>query len=497
MKFSRLFILIIFGINLLSAQEIHHLSLQECIDIAKVKSFSIRHLTEEYKVAKANLTAATNRFKTQVDLNFSLPEYNETIASFDDTTGRTIFFSTKQSRYSTDLTISQPLPTDGHIFIQSGIFHIQDISNELNSFRLNTRIGFNQPIEAFYSYNNILSALKNAELNFELTNRQLTRTGLDLNYQTSQAYYFYLSAIETQNIAKQTLDQQTESNNLAQNKYKAGVIAEVEALQMEVDLVEAKNNWDLAQQRSSAQANNLKQLLGISLSDSIILESDLSFQQVDVDLETALQFGLKNRLEIREREIAYEQAQINIERTKVDGQITGNISAFYDLIGVNEEDKSVALQTNFQSAWQELKRRPGNRGVALQLRIPLWDWGVNNAQVRAAEARLRQRKLSSDEEKINVEKDIRNTVNNIKSSLKRLKMLEKNIKVAERSFEISRNRFANGEINSQSLALDRNRLSSAYQSRLSALIDYKLLLQDITRKTFYDFVNGFEIKSES
>ncbi len=496
MKFS-LLIFLFLTINVISAQEIHRLTLEESIEIAKEKNYNIRFLQEDFKVAKANLTAATNRFKTQVDLNFTLPDYNETIASFDDTTGRTIFYSSKQARYSTDMTISQPLPTDGRIFIRSGIFHIQDISNEVNSFRLNTRIGFEQPLEAFYSYNNILSALKNAELEFELTNRRLMRTALDLNYQTSQAYYGYLSAIESQNIAEQTLKQQTESNTLAQNKYKAGVIAEVEALQMEVDLVEAQNNFDLARQRSSAQANNLKQLLGISLADSIVLDADLKFESVDVDLETALEFGLKNRLEIREKEIAYEQAKINIDRVKVGGQITGKLSAFYDLIGVSEEDKSIGLNTNFQTAWDDLRRKPGNRGVALQISIPLWDWGVNNAMVRASEARLRQRKLSSNEEKVTVERDIRDTVNDLRSSLKRLIMLEKNIKVAERSFMISKSRFANGEINSQSLALDRNRLSSAYLSRLSALINYKLFLEDITRKTFYDFVKQQEIKFEN
>ncbi|MCK4641178.1 MAG: TolC family protein, partial [Candidatus Marinimicrobia bacterium] len=61
---------------------------------------------------------------------------------------------------------------------------------------------------------------------------------------------------------------------------------------------------------------------------------------------------------------------------------------------------------------------------------------------------------------------------------------------AEKSFEISKQRFANGDINSQSLALDRNRLSQAYISRLEAYISYKLLLADLTRKTFYDFEKG-------
>ncbi|MCB0283394.1 MAG: TolC family protein [Calditrichaeota bacterium] len=496
MKLPKVLVVLFSVLVSTQAQDVHYLSLEECLSIAREKNYDIRYLQEEFNVAQAQLTAATNRFKTQVNLNFDVPNYSETISSFVDTTGKTFYFPLKQSVYSSDLTISQPLPTDGSIFIQSGIYHLQDLSNNLNSFRLNTRIGFQQPLEAFYSYNNILSTLKNAELNYELNDRRLTRTSLDLNYETSSAFFNYLSALELTKIAFQTLQQQTESNTLAQNKFKAGVIAEVEALQMEVDLADARNNYDIALANAASRANNLKQLLAIPLVDSLVLEADLSYSEVRVDLDKALEFGLKNRLEIREREIAREQAEINIDRTRVNGQITGSISAYYDLIGVNEDDAGVPLTDNFQSAWNELQRRPGNRGVSLQISIPLWDWGVSSAQVEAAKARLRQSKMSMDEEKINVEKDIRNTVNNLQSSLKRLKLLEKNIDIAERSFMISKNRFANGEINSQSLALDRNRLSQAYQSRLSALIDYKLLLQDITRKTFFDFVNNKEIVPE-
>jgi outer membrane protein TolC len=130
------------------------------------------------------------------------------------------------------------------------------------------------------------------------------------------------------------------------------------------------------------------------------------------------------------------------------------------------------------------------------LNIPIWDWGVNKAQVRAAEASLRQAKYRVDNEKVDVERDIRNTVNRLQSSLKRLKLLEKTVDVAERSFEISKNRFANGDINSQSLALDRQRLSNAYNTRLSALISYKLLLADLTRKTFFDFLAQEEVTGE-
>ena len=482
---SKFILSIIFPI-VVFAQDVHYLSLEKCLEIAQEESYSIRFLREDFKVAGFQLTAATNRFKTQVNLNLSAPIYSETISSFVDTSARTLYFPQKQAIYSSDLGITQPLPTDGRVFIQSGIFHIQDFSNNINSFRLNTRIGFEQPLEAIYSYNGILAELRNAELNYELQQRRLTRTLLDLNYEISSAFYNLLSAIESQKIASQTFKQQQESNELAQNKYKAGVIAEVEALQMEVDLAEASNSNDLAKARTTSQANQLKQLLGFALMDSIVLEADLGYEEIDVSLQTAL--------ELREREISEEQAEIDIRRTRVNGQITGILSAYYDFIGVNEEPEDIALSSNFSNAFKELQNRPGNRGVSLQLEIMPQNTDDMFARIQAAKARLRQAKMSIDEEKLNVERDIRNTVTNLKSSLKRLKLLEKNIKVAERSFEITRNRFANGEINSQALALDRNRLSQAYNSRLQALISYKLLLADITRKTFYDFVNKIEIK---
>jgi outer membrane protein TolC len=89
--------------------------------------------------------------------------------------------------------------------------------------------------------------------------------------------------------------------------------------------------------------------------------------------------------------------------------------------------------------------------------------------------------------KISIERDIRTQVDRLQSSLRRLQLLEKNVIVAEKSFDISRQRYANGEIDSQAMALERERLNNAYNTRLDAYINYKLLLSDLMRKTFFDF----------
>jgi outer membrane protein TolC len=109
---------------------------------------------------------------------------------------------------------------------------------------------------------------------------------------------------------------------------------------------------------------------------------------------------------------------------------------------------------------------------------------------------MRKTDYAIDNEKVQVEREIRDLVAMSKSSLKRLQILEKNIELARKSFEISKDRYARGEIDSQALALDRNRTSNAYLTHLQAYISYKLILIDLTRKTFYDFEKGRSITEE-
>jgi outer membrane protein len=167
--------------------------------------------------------------------------------------------------------------------------------------------------------------------------------------------------------------------------------------------------------------------------------------------------------------------------------INGDILVNYNFIGVDKSNRVIPLETSINNTWQNLIDRPGSFGVGLTVNIPILDWGENRAKVHAAQAALTQDQIRLDGEKVTIERDIRSTVSRLHSSLKRLQLLEKNIVVAEKSFEISRQRYVNGDIDSQAMALERERLNNAYISRLNSFIDYKLYLSDLMRKTFFDF----------
>lgn len=471
------------------SQEIYELDLQRSIEIASQKSHQMLILRQVLAQAGYELKAATSRLKTHIDLNFTLPDYTETIRQFEDSSGVT-FYPVQQLRYNGSVVVSQPLPTDGQIYMSSGLDNLMDYDKEERLTRLDLRLGFVQPLSAIYAYNRIRTEFKRARLNYELSLRSLKRAELDLVYETSQAFYNLVAARERQSIAGQVLEMQQEAYEIAESKYDAGLIREVEALQMEVDLGEANNNYDIAEVEYISQMNFFKQQLGLSLQDQVAVVSDMSYRIIEVDEEMAVSHGLANRTELRENEIRIELSGLEVKRIKSEGMINGDISAYYDLIGTDQQSFPYGFSDAVGNSWQLMRDRPGNFGVALNIRIPIFDWGENRSMVKAALSGLEVNKRRYDQEKINIEREIRNTVKQLNSSQRRVQLLEKNMELAEKSFNISRERFSDGDIDSQALALDRTRLNAAYQSHLDSYISYKLLLADIMRKTFYDFENG-------
>lgn len=485
-------IYIILGILFLSLAthaETYLLTLQESIDLAKEKSFTMRNLQENLKIAEYNLKSATSSLKTHIDLSLTMPEFNQTVRTWDDTTGVS-FYSIKRMDYGGMVTVNQPLITNGNIYWETSLNSYDDYYSRDRSATFNTRLRLRQPIDALYGYNAIRSSLKSARLDFERTSKSLRREELNLEYRVSSSYYNLLSLQRSTEIALLDYERQTEANEIAQNKYASGLIREVDALQMEVDLAEAQNSYEMALINQESAINSFKELLGIELSDSIILKDELKYNVVTIDVDEAVKYALKNRTELRERDIAIEQQEMSIRQRKAEGMVRGYFDAYVQKTGTNMDDMSTTYGHTIQQSTIDFMNRPINYGVGLTVSVPLLDWGENKAKVRAAEARQRQNYLAKEELERSIETEIRNAVAQLNNNLKRLQLLEKNVVVAEKSFSITLRRFADGDIDSQTLALERNRLNSAYRNHLGAYIAYQLSLADIVRKTLYDFERG-------
>ncbi|MBR3858448.1 MAG: TolC family protein [Bacteroidaceae bacterium] len=489
MKKRYIFVLSLVFVALTAKADTYLLTLQESIELAMEKSYTMRNLQEDLKIAEYNLKSATSSLKTHIDFSLTLPEFNQTVRTWDDTTGVS-FYSIKRMDYGGMVTVNQPLITNGNIYWETSLNSYDDFYNRDRSATFNTRLRLRQPIDALYGYNAIRSSLKSARLDYERSSKSFRREELNLVYRVSSSYYNLLSLQRSTEIALLDYERQTEANEIAQNKYASGLIREVDALQMEVDLAEAQNSYEMALINQESAINSFKELLGIELTDSVVLKDELKYNIVVVDAEKAVEHALKNRIELRERDIAIEQQEMSIRQRKAEGMVRGYFDAYVQKTGTSMDDMSTAYGSTLHTSANDFIDRPINYGVGLTVSVPLLDWGENKARVRAAEARQRQNYLAKEELERNIETEIRNAVAQLNNNLKRLQLLEKNVVIAEKSFAITLQRFTDGDIDSQTLALERNRLNSAYRNHLSAYIAYQLSLADIMRKTLYDFEKG-------
>jgi outer membrane protein TolC len=427
-------------------------------------------------------------------MNFTLPQYTETIREREDSTG-IYFLPLKTLRGTGDLYFSQPLPTDGRIFISTGLLSINDYNSDRRLTTFNTRIGLSQPLNSFWGYNNIRGELKRARLNYERSNKAYKRAELDMIYEVSSGFYTLLQRQKEAEIAQMNLDRQTEAYEISKNKFDAGLIREVESLQMEVDLAEAQNTYDMSNLSLKSSTNLFKRLIGLELDATVTLKSEMTnYSEVNVDPDKAVEMAISNRLEIRDREIQIELQQLQIKRQKSLGLPQASLEASWEKIGVSSLDINNTFSNSLSGSWDNLQARPSQYMVGLTLRIPIIDWGRNKSLVRAAEARQKQNYLSKEDKEREIEVEVRNMVASLQTTLSRLKLLERNVSVAERSYSITLQRFTDGDIDSQALALERTRLNSAQRIHLYAYVEYQLIISDLTRKTFYDFLNDSPVE---
>lgn len=471
--------------------ETYQLDLEKSIEIAKEKSFDMLRLKQSIKIAEYNLKSATSKFKTQIDMDLVVPNIDRSITPNTNDQGITTLQKTNSATNSSTLNITQPLPTDGNISIKSYISNQDDYQNDKRFSQLFTSLQLTQPINSLFGYNNIKAQYKQAMLAYEQSQKSMKREELNLTYSVTDAFFRMISVQKRKELAGLNLDRQKEAYTIAKNKFDAGLIKEVDALQMEVDLAAAQNDYDLALVNQSSTLNSFKDVLGLLLTDSVTLSSELKYKVVVIDPKVAVELAMKNRLEIRDQEINIELAKLKIKQTRAEGMVKGNLIANIQKRGSNGSQGqalSNSLNSTFNtSATDFLSRRNPNYVVGLNIKIPILDWGDNRAQVNRTKALLQQDLYTQEETKRTIEREVLNLVEELNSSLKRLQLLEKNVLVAEKSFEITRQRFSDGNIDSQSLALERERLNGAYNSHLSAYINYQLMLADIMRKTFYDF----------
>jgi outer membrane protein TolC len=471
------------------------LTLTESLGLALAESYDARVVRLALIEAEQDVAAARGRFKTQVGLALDAPNYNESVQGVNQPGQLPQYTSYGSREWRAGLSLTQPLPTNGSIGLSGDVYHRTDsVYDDATNTTLENRTFFNRYRLDFYQPllvpNTLKLSLERAQLTLDESRRNYTAAQLDIVYEVTAQFYEFLRAQRRLVIARTDLARQEEAYQLATRKFAAGLIPEVEALQMEVDLAQSRNDLLSAEGGASRAADRFKLVVGLPMDAPIRVTAETAPRFYEVDRDLALQHALAHRAEIRNTETNVRRAEITVSETDARSAIKGELRAYYDLTGIGSSEDDLSLRDMWDLSWQDLEQRPGNKGVVFTLSVPIWDSGVNGAEVASARAALERSEIDIDQQRRTVVLQVNAALTALSESRARLDALVRSVAVATRSLDISLQRFDNGDITSQDLALDRSRLTQASLAYLDAFIQYQLAGADLRRQTLYDFEMG-------
>lgn len=452
------------------------LTLDESIQIAQSSSPDIKKSKLNLFSNRKSLDAQRAALKSRFALDITPIDYNRT-RSFNDLFSQ---WNTNEDYNSfANFSVRQPIAaTDGTISLNNRI-GFRDNYSEFQEVRTKTYsnnlyLQLDQPI---FTYNRNKLQLKELELNLENAQISNSMQLLTLERNVTQSFYSLYQSQNNLEIAKDEFENQKVSYGITQNKVNADLLAKEELYQAELNLATSKSTMENNQVILDNTADDFKLLLGIDLNEAIAVEVDINFITREVDLNQAIQFGLENRMELRQRNIEIERSQFELTRTRSLNEFKGSVSLSLGIFGDNEKAPDV-----YQS--------PAiNPRVAVSFSIPIWDWGENKARMQATNANLEINKIDLEAQKNDIIINIRKSYRSLQNLENQIEIAQQNVKNAELTYDINLERYKNGDLTSIDLNRFQSQLSDKKSAKADALINYKIELLNLKILSLYDFEN--------
>jgi outer membrane protein TolC len=298
---------------------------------------------------------------------------------------------------------------------------------------------------------------------------------LGMERNVTQAFYTIYQKQMSVKISEEEFENQKVSLEIIRSKVDAGLSAQEELLQGELNYATSKSNLDNAIVDLDNSMDQFKQLIGMSLYDDIQISTDIQYKPVLVNVDKAIQNGLSQRLELTQRKIDLNNAEFDLIETKATNEFKGDVNISLGLMGNNER---------FPNIYDAPTRSPQ---VGVTFSIPIYDWGERKARIRAAELRKESKEIDYKELENDIVINIRKIARNLQNLTTQIAIAEQNEKNAKLTYEINLERYKNGDLTSIDLERYQNQLSQKKINLSNALINYKLELLNLKIQSLWDF----------
>jgi outer membrane protein len=393
----------------------HNLNLDQCLNTAYDNNKTLLQLKEKTRAAEYKIEEARSGFFPQLSLGGSytrlgnVPEYGFQGMSFK---------VGSENNYNLGLSLQQPLFTWGRI---------------RNSYDI-SRHGLS------------------------LTREEYRKTQQEIKFNVTNLFYNILLARELIGVRKGSIARIEDHLRTVQERYDKGYASEFDVLRVKVQLANAKPALVQAKNLYQLSLDNLKNLLGISLGDSVSLEGSLEFEPVEVDQSQAEESAFENRSELK---LTTQQRMIGQEALAI--AKAGNKPSLFGSANY-EYKRPFYSEDEWETDWN----------FNLALSFPIFDGFLTRAKVRGAKSDLKQLDITEEQIRDLIRLQVNQAISDLNLARENILSQQENVKQAKESLRIANVQYEKGVLTNLELMDTEFALTVAETNYLQALSDYSI-----------------------
>ncbi|MFN3821088.1 MAG: TolC family protein, partial [bacterium] len=366
------------------------LSLEDCYRLAREQGLSAQRVEWQWRSVEAQYRGERAGLYPQLSLKFDTPSWWEALDErviYDPVTGRQVLYQipSGERRYQSQLSLLQNLPWgaewefSARLYRRFWFWNKDQDRIELKEYSLLNRISLYQPL---LEGNPVRRRWEIAQRRYQVGRLEYEENWRELYYRLATLFYQLLSAQGELRIAQDDYRVGEEALRLAERKLKAGLIPEVELLQIQLDLSRREVALRSAE---SALLSAQEQLLSELDYEGEVVVEPIFAEDESLTKEEVVLAPPEESVEVLRLRLEREQTELENRAQMLSERVKAWVRLSYDTDARRQSLDSLNLPTS------------RNRGISFHLEFPLWGFGSTGAKVEALQAQIRRAELAERE----------------------------------------------------------------------------------------------------
>ena len=472
--------IIVLGCILLSlhavAQDVVHLNLESAIRMANDSSlmaFRNRNMYLrgywEYRTFKANRLPS-------LSVDFNPAQYNRYITPrYDSQEDMDVYREQQMFSAGGALKLKQNLDiTGGTFYVESALEGMYN-SGETHYTQFSSvpvRIGYSQQLIGFNAFK---WEKKIEPLKFEKAKKEYLYNSEIVSEEAVTHFFNVAMAQLDYDMALRQVESSDTLYRIGMQRHKIAAISKAELLTLELDRTNAKNSLENSRIRLKRAMLALAMFLNMDKETKIQVEMPDTHGEIEIPVAKALEMAKANNPSHLEQQQSVLEAERELSRAKAEKRLNASVNLSVGLNQVADDMKNAYRNPLHQDI------------VAVNLNIPIVDWGVRKGRYNMAKNDLNVAEITARQKEISLEEEVLVTVEDFNIQKDLIGSAKEALELARMAYRQTMQRFMTGKADVNSMTMALNRQQEAQKNWLVSLQNYWLNYYKIRRLTLYDF----------